>query len=205
MSDDDKIPYFKVNKLLWRWKRIDGAEGCTVVREARLSMDKGLAVLAVTFAMLFVATHTDNRSASECIKSTSKNGRYIAERCLLQWRGGNDPDYRGQVYDAASGKLLVRRTFSTPVPELIWLDDEGVSFSRGGDDASFIKLPPSFYDRMIAKFIRAAGASHLDDAQRRQHHFLKPSTDPPSTHSTATSHPATSSHFQSPPPATPPD
>ncbi|MBB5398810.1 DUF6402 family protein [Paraburkholderia youngii] len=40
MSDDDKIPYFKVNKLLWRWKRFDGAEGCTVVREARLSMDK---------------------------------------------------------------------------------------------------------------------------------------------------------------------
>ncbi|MPW09047.1 hypothetical protein GCT19_25915 [Paraburkholderia sp. CNPSo 3155] len=104
------------------------------------------------FVVLLVATHTDTKNASECIKSTSKNGRYIAERCLLQWRGGNDPDYRGQVYDAVSGKLLVRRTFSTPVPELIWLDGEGVSFSRGGDDASFIKLPPSFYDRMIARF-----------------------------------------------------
>ncbi|MGF6446710.1 hypothetical protein [Paraburkholderia youngii] len=104
------------------------------------------------FAVLLVATHTDTGNASECIKSTSKNGRYIAERCLLQWRGGNDPDYRGQVYDAVSGKLLVRRTFSTPVPELIWLDDEGVSFSRGDDDASFVKLPPSFYDQMIARF-----------------------------------------------------
>ncbi|NUY00476.1 hypothetical protein [Paraburkholderia youngii] len=109
-------------------------------------------VLAMMFAVLLVATHTDTGNASECIKSTSKNGRYIAERCLLQWRGGNDPDYRGQVYDAVSGKLLVRRTFSTPVPELIWLDDEGVSFSRGDDDASFVKLPPSFYDRMIARF-----------------------------------------------------
>ncbi|MBB5398809.1 MULTISPECIES: hypothetical protein [Paraburkholderia] len=103
-------------------------------------------------AVLRVATYTDTGNASQCIKSTSKNGRYIAERCLLQWRGGNDPDYRGQVYDAVSGKLLVRRTFSTPVPELIWLDDEGVSFSRGGDDASFVKLPPSFYDRLIARF-----------------------------------------------------
>ncbi|MBC8722507.1 hypothetical protein F6X37_13110 [Paraburkholderia sp. 31.1] len=41
MSDGDKIPYLKVNKLLWRWTRYEGAEGCTVVREARLSMDKG--------------------------------------------------------------------------------------------------------------------------------------------------------------------
>ncbi|MBC8728183.1 hypothetical protein [Paraburkholderia sp. UCT2] len=116
------------------------------------SIGWGAVVLTVAFAVLLVATHPDHRNASECIKSTSKNGRYTAERCLLQWRGGNDPAYLGQVYDAASGKLLVRRTFSTPVPELIWVGDEGVSFSRGGDDASFIKLPPSFYDRMIARF-----------------------------------------------------
>ncbi|MGF6964327.1 hypothetical protein OKW43_001332 [Paraburkholderia sp. WC7.3g] len=108
-------------------------------------------MLPVGFAVFLVVAHTDSRDASECIKSTSKNGRYTAERCLLQWRGGNNPDYIGQVYDATSGKLLVRRTFSTTVPELIWLDDDGVSFSRGGDDASFVKLPPSLYDRMMAR------------------------------------------------------
>ncbi|QXE07279.1 hypothetical protein BJG93_35540 [Paraburkholderia sprentiae WSM5005] len=40
MSDEDKIAYFRVNKLLWRWTRCEGAEGCTVVREGQLSIDK---------------------------------------------------------------------------------------------------------------------------------------------------------------------
>jgi hypothetical protein len=38
--DSPKLPYFKINKLLWRWSRCEGAEGCRVVREATLSMDK---------------------------------------------------------------------------------------------------------------------------------------------------------------------
>src|SRR5579863_1089982 len=34
---NEAIPYYKINKLLWRWKRQDGAR---VVREVSLSMDK---------------------------------------------------------------------------------------------------------------------------------------------------------------------
>ncbi|MGV2289830.1 DUF6402 family protein [Trinickia sp. YCB016] len=36
-SGNEAVPYHKINKLLWRWKRKDGAR---VVREASLSMDK---------------------------------------------------------------------------------------------------------------------------------------------------------------------
>ena len=36
-SGNEAIPYYKINKLLWRWKYQDGAR---VVREASLSMDK---------------------------------------------------------------------------------------------------------------------------------------------------------------------
>ena len=36
-SDNEEIPYYKINKLLWRWKHQDGAR---VVREVSLSMDK---------------------------------------------------------------------------------------------------------------------------------------------------------------------
>ncbi|MCC8394858.1 DUF6402 family protein [Paraburkholderia sp. MMS20-SJTR3] len=38
--NDDNIPYYKVNKLIWTWSRRDGAEGCRAVREAELSMER---------------------------------------------------------------------------------------------------------------------------------------------------------------------
>jgi hypothetical protein len=40
MSDSGKIPYFKVNKLLWTWTPCEGENGCRIVQEARLSIDK---------------------------------------------------------------------------------------------------------------------------------------------------------------------
>ncbi len=40
MSDLEKIPYFKVNKLFWTWTPCVGANGCLIAEEARLSMDK---------------------------------------------------------------------------------------------------------------------------------------------------------------------
>ncbi|MEN8501247.1 MULTISPECIES: hypothetical protein [Paraburkholderia] len=38
------LSYYKINKLLWRWSKKDGAR---IVREARLSMDKAPPALPV--------------------------------------------------------------------------------------------------------------------------------------------------------------
>ncbi|WP_242540449.1 DUF6402 family protein [Trinickia mobilis] len=38
--DEVSLPYFKINKLFWRWSKCEGAEGCHGVREAQLSMEK---------------------------------------------------------------------------------------------------------------------------------------------------------------------
>ncbi|MBP0609731.1 MULTISPECIES: DUF6402 family protein [Burkholderia] len=39
-SDLDKIPYFTINKFIWKWKFHDGADGCKIVPNIALSMDK---------------------------------------------------------------------------------------------------------------------------------------------------------------------
>lgn len=39
-SDLDKIPYFTINKFIWKWKLHDGADGCKIVPNIALSMDK---------------------------------------------------------------------------------------------------------------------------------------------------------------------
>ncbi|MCC8393622.1 DUF6402 family protein [Paraburkholderia sp. MMS20-SJTR3] len=38
--NETKIGYYKINKLLWRWTLHEGADGCEIVREAQLSMDR---------------------------------------------------------------------------------------------------------------------------------------------------------------------
>ena len=38
--DDDNLPYYKINKLLWQWQLCDGAKGCRPVNGVALSMDK---------------------------------------------------------------------------------------------------------------------------------------------------------------------
>jgi hypothetical protein len=110
----------------------------------------------VSLALLGVAvnywTSVDLRSkAHDCRRTPSDGGHYIAELCLLRWNPGNDSDYVGRVYDAKNRELLAERTFSTPVPELLWWKEDNVSFSRGGDDSSWVILPPSLYDKLLAK------------------------------------------------------
>jgi hypothetical protein len=93
----------------------------------------------------FLIDHTPH--GAECERSTSSNGLYIAERCLLVWIPGGNSEYVGRVFDATSGKKLAQHTFSTPVPEISWLSYEGaiVSFSIGDadDGDADIVLPPS--------------------------------------------------------------
>ncbi|CAG9263750.1 conserved hypothetical protein [Burkholderia diffusa] len=38
--DNNKLPYYKANRLLWKWARCEGVDGCEVVHEAELSMNK---------------------------------------------------------------------------------------------------------------------------------------------------------------------
>jgi hypothetical protein len=115
------------------------------------------AVRIASGAALWVAVNywigADLRSkAHDCRKAPSDGGRYIAELCLLRWNPAGNSDYPGRVYNAKGGELLAERTFSTPVPELSWWKEESVSFERGGDDSSWVILPPSLYDRLLAKF-----------------------------------------------------
>lgn len=110
-----------------------------------------LPVVGLAGGLYWLAYKPDS-GASECERKISPDGRYLAEQCLISWGGRDDPDYLGRVYDAKTGTLLVRRRFSTPVPELDWFDDGNVSFSRGGDDASYVKMPPTLYDRLTAWF-----------------------------------------------------
>ncbi len=126
-------------------------------RAARVRRSAGLWTVRITgVAVLWVAVNYGigvglRSKARDCKKSLSNGGRYIAELCLLRWNPGDDSDYIGRVYDAKNGELLVKRTFSTPVPKLSWWKEESVSFSSGGDDSSWVVLPPSMYDRLRAK------------------------------------------------------
>ena len=106
----------------------------------------GTAVIGVLYFGLFDTTPR----GTECHKSTSKNGLYIAERCVLRWVPGGDSEYVGRVFDAGSGKKLVQRTFSTPEPTILWFVDGAMAFSSGGDADAFITLPASTWDKVLA-------------------------------------------------------
>ena len=107
------------------------------------------ALSAVGLLLICLIGFGSRSTATECVRERSPDGAYMAERCLLEWRPGGNSDYRGRVYDGNTGELLVHRTFSTPVPDLSWSEDS-VSFSRGGDESSFVTLPPTFFDRIKA-------------------------------------------------------
>ena len=126
-------------------------------REARTRRIVGLwgkrtaIVIILALAASYWAGARQRSKATGCDKVPSNSGRYVAELCLLQWNPSGNSDYLGRVYEAKTGKLLARREFSSPVPELSWWKDESLSFERGGDDSSRIKLPPSLYDRLLAE------------------------------------------------------
>ena len=115
---------------------------------------KRAALFAVVVGVLSFCLTDHTPHGTECKKSTSPNGLYTAERCLLGWVPGGNSEYVGRVFDAKSGKKLAQHTFSTPVPEIAWYNyiDLYVSFSSGdgGDDATYISLPPSKWERFLA-------------------------------------------------------
>jgi hypothetical protein len=123
----------------------------------------GSTVIGILYFTLFDTTPR----GTECERSTSPNGLYVAERCVLRWLPRGDSKYVGRLFDAKSGRKLAQHTFSTPVPDLSWYlgmdyspKDDGVlihappsvgfSIGDGGDDATFISLPPSTWDKLWA-------------------------------------------------------
>jgi hypothetical protein len=109
-----------------------------------------LILIGVLYLVLF--NHTPQ--GTECKRSTSPDGDYIAERCVLNWNPGDSTEYVGRLFDAKNGRLLAELTLKTPVPELSWSDFEGksVSFSIGDadDNDGSIPIPPSQWDRLLA-------------------------------------------------------
>jgi hypothetical protein len=128
---------------------------------------KRVALCAAAVGVLYFCLFDTTPRGIECERSASPNGAYIAERCVLHWRPGSNSDYVGRVFDAKREKKLAQHTFSTSVPDLSWspggtyyLDTDGplhqfrpsVGFSRGdgGDDSTYISLPPTTWDRILA-------------------------------------------------------
>ncbi|WP_156992618.1 hypothetical protein [Paraburkholderia oxyphila] len=115
---------------------------------------RAIAILVTAIALGYMFfTHRADSQAYSCVRSTSPDGRYIAEECTLDWDRGDNPKYVGRLYDAASGKLLARRTLHTPVPGITWVN-QYLLFSSGGDDEDMVALPLSLYDRFNAAYWR---------------------------------------------------
>ena len=136
---------------------------------------KGVALGTALIGILYFSLFDTTPHGTECKRSTSPDGLYIAERCVLRWVPGGDSKYVGRLFDVGSGKKLAQHTFSTPVPDLSWYHSMdyspkdngalihpppsvGFSIGDGGDDATFISLPPSTWDKLLAAQI---GRAHV--------------------------------------------
>ena len=114
---------------------------------------KAIAISVATY-MCYSWFFNTTPDGTECRSSTSSDGLYVAERCLLKWVPGGSSKYVGRLSDARTGKLLAQRTFSTTVPEIWWSSygERFVYFSVGDSDdgSDGIALPPSGWDRLLA-------------------------------------------------------
>nr|WP_057924620.1 hypothetical protein [Burkholderia ambifaria] len=119
------------------------------VSRARATKIGKVAAISVAIYMCYLGFFNSTPNGTGCRSSASSDGRYMAELCLLKWVPGGSSTYVGRIFDAGSGKLAVQRTFSTPTPEISWFDNS-MSFSRGGDESTFITFPLSMWDRVLA-------------------------------------------------------
>jgi hypothetical protein len=118
----------------------------------KISLKITSALLTMALVGIFAFDRTPR--GEECRTSTSPDGIYLADLCLLDWVPGGDSRYVGRVYFAQTGRVMAQHTFSTPTPEISWnsYNDVYVSFSKGdgGDSSVYISLPPTLLDRMLA-------------------------------------------------------
>lgn len=127
----------------------------------------------IIIGSLYLGLFNRTPHGTKCIRSISPDGVYLAERCFLQVESyrTEDTQYVARLFDAKSGNLLAEHVFTTPVPDFYWSPGfysgepepryigPSVNFSRGGEDGdgSDISLPPSFWDRLMAKRPRING------------------------------------------------
>src|SRR6202012_408825 len=129
----------KVNKILWLCLKFK-------LRHA--------APIAITIGMIYFLAFNHTPPGTECQSSKSPDGLYIAQRCLLNWVPGGNSQYVGRLFDANSGQLVAQHTFATPVPTILWSSYEGATVlfavGDGDDDATYIPIPPSTWDKLLA-------------------------------------------------------
>lgn len=125
-----------------------------------------IALFAVVLGGLYLCLFNRTPRGDSCVSSTSANGVYIAELCLLTWSSRDIPEYVGRLYDAKSGKMLVQSVFLTSDPEIRWFKTGDLAFSRGdgGDGSGFVTLPPSSWDKLLAARPRTHRWSVFDQA-----------------------------------------
>ncbi|MCC8394859.1 hypothetical protein LJ656_19885 [Paraburkholderia sp. MMS20-SJTR3] len=108
--------------------------------------------LALGIVYFVIADRTPD--GTECQRSRSPDGRYLAERCLLEWVPGGNSKYVGRLFDGNSGRRLAQHVFDSSTPTILWSDYQGetvlFSVGDGGDDATYISIPPSGWDRLLA-------------------------------------------------------
>jgi hypothetical protein len=127
---------------------------------------KRSAILIMALGVIYFCLFNHTPQGTECESSKSPDGLYAAQRCLLDWIPGGNSEYVGRLFDAKTGSLLAERTFDTPVPQLSWSSgvyyypnsnslvtnfiNPSVSFSIGGGRSTYISIPPSKWDRLLA-------------------------------------------------------
>lgn len=88
--DQDDIPYYKINKLLWRWSKKDGAR---IVHEVNLSMDKAPPALPTTAAPAVKATSAPKQPKPDpMVKMVDDIGKAVdAFSRFKTWMNTPDP------------------------------------------------------------------------------------------------------------------
>jgi hypothetical protein len=118
------------------------------------SIVRRTAILAMIVGTLGFVLLDTTPHGTECQDSQSPDGKYSAQLCMLKWLGRGNARYVGRVFDAKSRKLVAQHTFTTPVPTISWSSYEGetvlFSIGDGGDESTYVDLPPSSWNRLLA-------------------------------------------------------
>ncbi|MFP6558547.1 hypothetical protein WJ542_09515 [Paraburkholderia sp. B3] len=104
----------------------------------------------------------DTPHGTKCERSNSPDGKFIAERCMFGMEGRAGNDYVGRLYDEKNGRLLAQHTFVAYADDIqvLWTGfgeeekhyNKSVMFIKGdgGDDQTYIDLPPSSWEKIRA-------------------------------------------------------
>lgn len=86
-------------------------------------------------------------TSRDCETERSPDGLYTARYCYV----GKQTVLR--LYDASGQQLLVERTYVdySGVPVRLYWKQDAVKYDDGNDNLGVVHLPPSSYDRLLAK------------------------------------------------------